>query len=138
MSDKVWLGRIYIREEGGYEIVLRALTHYRKRLRNISSSPQLKDAPMFAQIVQHEAMKTVPAIDVVIEKIQRGLREPASFDELQRDIPFIEKALDCYQSDIQKAQQGDTFYTKTLEGNDFANADFELIKNAMRRIKQFC
>ncbi|MEW6043150.1 MAG: hypothetical protein AB1608_02700 [Thermoproteota archaeon] len=138
MSDKVWLGRIYIREEGGYEIVLRALTHYRKRLRNISSSPQLKDAPMFAQIVQHEAMKTVPTIDVVIEKIQLGLKEPASFDELQNDIPFIEKALDCYQSDIQKAQEGDTFYVKALEGNDFANADFELSKNAMRRIKQFC
>lgn len=138
MSDKVWLGRIYIREEGGYEIVLRALIHYRKRLRNISSSPQLKDAPMFAQIVQHEAMKTVPAIDGVIEKIQLGLREPASFDELQNDIPFIEKALDCYQSDIQKAQQGNTFYAKALEGNDFANADFELIKNAMQRIKQFC
>ncbi|MEM3136769.1 MAG: hypothetical protein QXW37_08650 [Candidatus Nitrosotenuis sp.] len=138
MSDKVWLGRIYIREEGGYEIVLRALTHYRKRLTNISSSPQLKDAPMFAQIVQHEAMKTVPAIDVVIEKIQLGLREPASFDELQNDIPFIEKALDCYQSDIQKAQHGDTFYAKALEGNDFANTDFELIKNAMQRIKQFC
>lgn len=138
MSDKVWLGRIYIREEGGYEIVLRALTHYRKCLRNISSSPQLKDAPMFAQILQREAMKTVLAIDAVIEKIQLGLREPASFDELQNDIHFIEKALDCYQSDIQKAQQGDTFYTKALEGNDFANTDFELIKNAMQRIKQFC
>ncbi|MEM2785698.1 MAG: hypothetical protein QW652_03440 [Candidatus Nitrosotenuis sp.] len=138
MSDKVWLGRIYIREEGGYEIVLRALTHYRKRLTNISSFPQLKDAPMFAQIVQHEAMKTVPAINVVIEKIQLGLREPASFDELQNDIPFIEKALDCYQSDIQKAQHGDTFYAKALEGNNFVNADFELIKNAMQRIKQFC
>lgn len=138
MSDKVWLGRIYIREEGGYEIVLRALTHYRKRLRNIISSPQLKDAPTFAQIVQREAMKTVPAIDVVIEKIQLGLREPALFNELQNDIPFIEKALDCYQSDIQKSQQGDTFYAKALEGNDFANADFELIENAIQRIKQFC
>jgi hypothetical protein len=138
MSDKVWLGRIYIREEGGYEVVLRALRHYKKRLRNIGSSPQLKDAPMFAQIVQHEAMKTAPTIDGVVEKIQRGLQEPELFDELQNDITFIEKSLDCYQTDIQKAQQGDTFYIKALEGNDFASTDLELVKSALQKIRRFC
>jgi hypothetical protein len=40
---------------------------------------------MFVQIVQCEAMKTVPVIDVLTEKIQLDLREPASFDELDRD-----------------------------------------------------
>ena len=60
MTEKTWLGGIYLKEEGGYEIILRALNHYKKRLRTISSSPELSEAPMFVQVVEQEAMKTFP------------------------------------------------------------------------------
>ena len=35
MSDKLWMGSIYVKEEGGYEIILKSLTHYKKRLQTI-------------------------------------------------------------------------------------------------------
>ena len=28
----VWMGGIFLKDEGGYEIVLKSLTHYKKRL----------------------------------------------------------------------------------------------------------
>lgn len=138
MSGKIWLGRIYLREEGGYELVLRALDHYKKRLRDIGSSPQLRDAPMFAQLVQHEAIKNASVVDGIVEKIRRGLGEPEFLGELENEISFIEKALACYQADIQKALQGDTFYVKALQGSNFADADLESIKDALQKIRQFC
>ena len=51
MSDKIWLGAIYLKEEGGYEIILRSLVHYKKRLMTIGKSPEIKDsAGMFGEI----------------------------------------------------------------------------------------
>ena len=44
MSEKLWLGGIYLKEEGGYEIILSSLNHYKKRLQTIHASPELKEA----------------------------------------------------------------------------------------------
>ncbi len=30
MSEKSWIGGIYLKDEGGYEIILRSLDHYKK------------------------------------------------------------------------------------------------------------
>ncbi|MFY9300887.1 MAG: hypothetical protein WAO91_06835 [Candidatus Nitrosotenuis sp.] len=138
MSQKVWLGRIYLREEGGYEIILRALHHYKKRLKNIGRSPELKDAPMFAQLVQHEAGKTGPLIDPIINKIKAGLQNPESLESLRADIPIFEKALNCYQSDIQKSQasQG-SFYSDLISDKNVAASDLAKIKDALGKINQF-
>ena len=40
MSKKLWLGGIYLKEEGGYEIILVSLIHYKKRLQTIHESPE--------------------------------------------------------------------------------------------------
>ncbi len=33
---------VYLKDEGGYEIVLKSLNHYKKRLRTIGNSPELR------------------------------------------------------------------------------------------------
>ena len=59
----VWLGGIFLKNEGGYEIVLRSLAHYKKRLRSIGESPELKEAAaMFAPILQSQAQKRYPMV----------------------------------------------------------------------------
>ena len=56
----VWIGGIFLKDEGGYEIVLRSLAHYKKRLRTISESPELKEAAaMFAPILVSQAQKKI-------------------------------------------------------------------------------
>lgn len=138
MSHKVWLGRIYLREEGGYEIILKALHHYKKRLKNIGRSPELKDAPMFAQLVQHEASKTGPLIDPIINKIMTGLQNPESLQSLQVDISIFEKALNCYRSDIQKSQTSQaSFYSELISDRNVAESDLAKIKDALEKINQF-
>jgi hypothetical protein len=138
MSQKVWLGRIYLREEGGYEIILKALHHYKKRLKNIGRSPELRDAPMFAQLLQQEASKTGPLIEPIINKIKTGLQNPESLQSLHSDISIFEKALKCYQSDIQKSQTSlDSFYSDLISDKNAAALDLAKIKDALEKINQF-
>lgn len=138
MSQKAWLGGIYLKEEGGYEIVLRALAHYKKRLKMIGRSPELKDAPMFAQVVQMEANKTGPLIEPLIAKVKNALQNPDILNELQNEIPLFEKALNCYYSDINKAKaDADKFYTELISDIQTATSDLEKIKTALSKITQF-
>ncbi len=133
MPHGIWLGGIYLKEEGGYELVLRALYHYKKRLRNIRRSPEIKDAPMFAQLVEGEAMKTYPMIDKVISKIGEGLQDPQILQSLQSDVPLIEKSLNCYEADIKKLGSN-SFYAELISDKDLASSDLQSIRSALKRI----
>lgn len=136
MSEKVWLGRIYLKSEGGYEIVLKALNHYKKRLRNIDASPELVGAPMFVQIVQQEASKTYPAVNALISQITKGLGDAEVLNSIQSDVPLMERALKCYQSDIEKMKNGDEFYSKLIESAQ-ADKDMADIRVALEKLNQF-
>jgi len=138
LSDKIELG-IYLKDEGGYEIVLKSLSHYKKRLRTIGSSPELKDSSaMFGTILQHEAMKTIPKIDGIVKKIQDCLSDVKLLDSLSKDAPFLLKALLCYETDIKKAQDtGHEYFLKLVGDLPLVKNDLEIIKNASDKIKQF-
>ncbi len=139
MPQDVWIGRIFLKDEGGYEIILRALEHYVRRLKSIDRSPELRNTPMFVQIVQQEAAKTCPRVEQLMEKIKNALQNPQLLDRIQEDIPLIEKALECYMSDIQKHQNNtDEFYANVLSGNKFALIDLQNISTALEKLKQFC
>ena len=139
MTEKTWLGRIYFKDEGGYEIVLKSLNHYKNRLKTLSNSPELKEAAaMFAPVLNQQAMKTVPKIDEVIKKIQDSLNNIESVNNLQEDIPFLEKALTCYESDIHKAEDtGYEYFVKLVGDMIQARKDLEPIKIALKKINQF-
>ncbi|WP_428324298.1 hypothetical protein [Nitrosopumilus sp.] len=139
MTEKIWLGAIFLKDEGGYEIVLKSLEHYRKRLRTIAQSPELKDsAAMFASVLNQQAMKTVPKIDEVVEKIKNSINDIQAVRSLSDEIPFFEKALMCYESDIDKAQNTGHEYFVNLVGDlAVAKNDVEIIKTALKKIKEF-
>ena len=139
MSEKVWLGGIYLKDEGGYEIILRSLIHYKKRIMTIDKSPEIKDsAAMFGGILLLAARKEMPKINETIQKIQKGLSDTQSVNTLEEDIPFLEKALSSYELDIQKAQDTGHEYYLNLVG-DLASVkdDLNLIKIAKSKITQF-
>ena len=139
MSEKFWLGGIYIKEEGGYEIILKSLKHYKNRLKTIHNSPELKDAAaMFASVLSRQAMKTIPEIDKVSQKLQDSLEDIQLINELEKDIPFLEKALFCYESDIKKAQDtGHEYFVKLVGDMIEARDDLVTIKYALHKINQF-
>jgi hypothetical protein len=139
LSEKIWLGGIYLKDEGGYEIILRSLIHYKKRLMTIDKSPEIKDsAAMFGGILLLAARKAMPKINETIQKIQKGLTDTQSVNTLEEDIPFLEKALSSYELDIQKAQDTGHEYYLNLVG-DLASVkdDLDLIKIAKSKITQF-
>ena len=139
MSEKIWVGAFYLKDEGGYEIVLKSLNHYKKRLKTIGNSPELKDSStMFASILQKEAMKTIPKIDEMIKKIQEGLSDIRLLNSLSEDSPFLAKALLCYETDIKKAQDtGHEYFLKLIVNLPLVKNDLEVIKNALNKISQF-
>ncbi len=139
MSENAWIGAIYLKDEGGYEIVLKSLRHYKNRLKTISNSPELKDAgAMFAPVLNQQAMKTVPKIDEVIQKIQDNIRDIRSVNKLSEDIPFLEKALACYEADIHRAQDiGHEYFVKLVGNMSEAKNDLKTIKLALEKINQY-
>jgi len=139
MSDKVWLGAIYLKDEGGYEIVLKSLKHYKKRLRSIEDSPELKEAAaMFAPILIQQAMKRHPKVIEMIQKIQDSIEDIQKVNGLKEDIPLLETALSCYESDIQKADEtGHEYFLKLIENIPESKKDLDLIKIAHSKLKQY-
>ncbi|MEK0318620.1 MAG: hypothetical protein QQN43_03510 [Nitrosopumilus sp.] len=139
MSERIWIGAIYLKDEGGYEIVLKSLRHYKNRLKTIGNSPELKDAAaMFGPVLYQQAMKTVPKIDETIQKIHDNLVDIQSVSKLSEDVPFLEKALSCYEADIHKAQDtGHKYFVKLVGDMIVAKNDLETIKIALDKIKQY-
>ncbi len=139
MSDKIWLGAIYLKEEGGYEIILRSLVNYKKRLMTIDKSPEIKDsAGMFGEILRQAAMKTIPKINEIIQKILQSLPETSLVNTLKDNIPFLEKALTSYETDIQKAKDiGHEYYLNLVGDLSAVKNDLVLIKIARSKIKEF-
>lgn len=139
MSEKVWLGAIFLKDEGGYEIVLKSLRHYKKRLKTLGNSPELKDAAaMFASVLHQQAVKTVPKIDETVEKIENSLEDIQLTNKLVDEIPFLEKALQCYEADIHKAQDfGHDYFVKLVGDLEEATKDLKIINEALKKIKQF-
>ncbi len=139
MSEKIWIGAIYLKDEGGYEIVLKSLRHYRNRLKTMGNSPELKDAgAMFALVLNQQAMKTIPKIDKVIQKIQNNLENIQSVSRLSEHVPFLEKALSCYEADIHRAQNiGHEYFVKLVGDMSEAKNDLKTIKIALDKIKQY-
>jgi len=139
MPEKIWIGAIYLKDEGGYEIVLKSLKHYKNRLKTLGNSPELKDAgAMFGPVLYQQAMKTIPKIDEVIQKIQVSIGDNRSVTKLSEDVPFLEKALSCYEADIHKAQDiGHEYFVKLVGNMVEAKDDLKTIKIALEKIKQY-
>ena len=130
MSEKSWIGGIYLKEEGGYQIILKSLVHYKKRLQTIHASPELKEAAaMFAPVLQSQAKKRIPIIEEVKEKTEQSLLNIISVQSLEQDLEILVKALECRQADIKKAEDtGAEYFIKLLGNMQEASKDLESIK----------
>ncbi len=139
MTEKIWIGAIYLIDEGGYEIVLKSLKHYKNRLKTMGNSPELKNAAgMFASVLNQQAMKTIPKIEEIIKKVQDNLGDIQSASKLSEDVPFLEKALSCYEADIHKAEDiGHEYFVKLVGDMLIARNDLKTIKIALDKIKQY-
>ena len=139
MTDKIWLGGIFLKNEGGYEIILKAFRHYKKRLQTMGNSPELKEAAaMFAPVLQQQAVKIIPKIDETVTKIQNVLSDVIPINSLEDDIQLMQRALECYQSDIEKAENtGNEYFLKLLDDLLTAKKDSADIAKAINKINQF-
>jgi hypothetical protein len=139
MTEKIWLGGIYVKDEGGYEIILKSLNHYKTRLKTLNDSPELKEsAAMFASVLNQQARKIVPKINEVIEKIYSGLNNIENMNALEEEKRFLEKALSCYESDIHKAEDtGHEYFVKLVGDMEQGRKDLKTIKTALEKINYF-
>ena len=139
MTKKIWLGGIYLKDQGGYEIILKSLIHYKKRLQTIHASPELKEAAaMFAPVLQSQAKKRIPMIENVKQKIEKFLLNLSTCESLEEDLEIVQKALECRKSDIEKAENTpDEYFIKLLGDAQESKKDLEPIENALTKIKEY-
>ena len=139
MSEKIWLGRIFLKEEGGYKIILKSLTHYKKRLQTIHASPEVKQAAaMFAPVLQSQAKKRIPMIESTKENIERFLLDSTSTESLEQNLEIMEKALECRKSDIEKAEStSEDYFIKLIKDVEESKKDLPNIDNALLKIKSY-
>ena len=139
MVKRTWIGGIYLKEEGGYEIILKSLIHYKKRLQTIHASPELKEAAaMFAPVLQSQAKKRIPIIDETKEKMEQGLLNLIPIQLLGQNLEILEKSLECRKADIEKAEDtGAEYFIKLIGDVQEARNDLEPIKIALKKIKQY-
>tara|TARA_B110000014_G_scaffold73886_1_gene50418 strand:+ start:807 stop:1232 length:426 start_codon:yes stop_codon:yes gene_type:complete len=139
MSEKIWMGGIYLKEEGGYQIILKSLTHYKKRLQTIHASPELKEAAaMFAPVLQSQAKKRIPMIENAIDKIEMFLLDSTTSELLKQELEILEKALECRKSDIEKAENtANEYFIKLLGEIQESKKDIGPINNALKKIKEY-
>tara|TARA_B110000438_G_scaffold151720_1_gene145757 strand:- start:238 stop:663 length:426 start_codon:yes stop_codon:yes gene_type:complete len=139
MSEKLWMGGIYLKEEGGYEIILKSLIHYKKRLQTIQKSPELKEAAaMFAPLLQSTARKKIPVITEAKEKIYQCLLNLISSQALEENLEILQNALECRKADIQKAEEtGAEYFINILGDVSEAKKDLGLIEKAITKINQY-
>ena len=139
MSEKFWVGGIYLKEEGGYEIIFKSLIHYEKRLKTIHASPEVKEAAaMFAPVLQSQAKKRIPMIETAKTDIEKFLVDSKTIEPLEQDLEIIEKALECRKSDIEKAETtSDEYFLKLVENLDESKKDLPQIENALKKIKLY-
>ena len=139
MSEKIWVGGIYLKEEGGYKIILKSLTHYKKRLQTIHASPEVKQAAaMFAPVLQSQAKKRIPMIESTKENIEKFLLDSKATEELEQNLEVIEKALECRKSDIEKAEStSEDYFIKLIKDVEESKKDLPDIENALLKIKSY-
>ena len=139
MSEKIWLGGIYLKEEGGYKIILKSLTHYKKRLQSIHASPEVKQAAaMFAPVLQSQAKKRIPMIENAIDKIEMFLLDSTTSELLKQELEILEKALECRKSDIEKAEStSEDYFIKLIKDVEESKKDLPDIENALLKIKSY-
>ena len=139
MSEKIWLGGIYLKEEGGYEIILKSLTHYKKRLQTIHASPEVKQAAaMFAPVLQSQAKKRIPMIESTKENIEKFLLDSKLTESLEQNLEIMEKALECRKSDIEKAEStSEDYFIKLVKDVEESKKDLPNIDNALLKIKSY-
>ena len=138
MSEKIWIGGIYLKVEG-YEIILKSLKHYKKRLQTIHSSPELKEAAaMFAPVLQSQAKKRIPMIEETEIQIKEFLLGSISSENIEENLEILEKALECRKSDIEKAiSTSNEYFIKLLGNVQESKKDTEQINNALVKIKEY-
>ncbi len=139
MPEKVWVGSIFIKDEGGFDIIMRALNHYNRRLHRISDSPEIAGAgAMFASILQSESVRTAPRLRPIADRLRAGLADASALAALEDDIEIIEKAMVCYRSDSQKAIENvDGYYTGLAEGNKYYRQDVKILDDCIARLKRY-
>lgn len=141
-GEGVWLGSIYVKDEGGYAVVLRALRHYARRLASIGASPELSGGGgAFAQIISHEASRTGPLVVDLVKRLPALLAEDGGAGRLEPDVPLIKRALESYRADLARAADpaADQYYRGLVaRASPQPDADEPArVEAALRRIGQY-
>ena len=134
MPDGTWIGGIYLKDEGGHEIVLRSIRYYLKILGDISVSPGDYGPPTIARLLQQEANKMGPVVLEVGRNLKRGLTDPDALAAVQGHIPHIRRALESYEAGLRASIAGSRHHRQFVTERHRNGVEVRLVREARLRI----
>ena len=137
--DRAWLGQIFIGDEGGFDVIMRALDHYGRRLRHVLGSPEIAGAAaMLGSILQSESARTARRLGPIADRLRAGLTDASVLAGLEGDVDTIERAMACYRSDCRKAAGGaHPYYAGLVEGNAHYMQDLAVLDDCIRKLRMY-
>jgi len=100
MGNAVWIGGIYLKDEGGYHIVMRALQYYLKMLKNLSRGMGTTVSATLSHILQQEADRVGPIILQTGKDLKEGMIDQSRLAAVQNNLEYVFKALESYRAGV--------------------------------------
>lgn len=121
----------------GYRIVLESLDYYARRLRNMQNSPGIAESGMFAMILGQAAASRYPEVVRTKTIIGDFLAGTDNVQEASSTVDTIINALNCLESDIQRARNGSEYYRRQVGDADYDERKLKDICDAKYWINRF-
>ena len=106
MAGDAWLGGIYLKDEGGYYIVMRALQYYLRVLKKLSGGAGSELSATLSHIIQQEAGRVGPLVLQAGKDLKEGMANGTRLAAVQNNIQYVLKALESYRAGVIAGMSG--------------------------------
>lgn len=103
----------------------------------MDGSPELSGVGIFAIVIKEAAAKRIPLVDRTLKKTHGFLVGTESAESLAGDAAIISSALECYRSDIKRAQDGSGCYALPSNCAESPASKIQDIDEAVSQMKRF-
>lgn len=134
---KYWYGAESLIGSDIYRTILASLNHYARRLRDIENSPDMRNAGTFAMIIRQAAIKRYPQVVDTTKRLCDFLDKTGNADILLPRIDTMILALECYRTDMERAQQGSKYYRNLIGEQNLDRVQIQNILDAKMAINRF-
>lgn len=132
-----WNGQHELEIDKFAEFTIKVLEHYKTHLESIGNDKQLESlSSSVKNLLNNEINPIVQTINDIIPKITR--REPNELNSIQYNIDLLERAFNCYKSDLKEVQNNiKKYYDQLIPPNEKIGEELKFADELLPKLKKF-